>query len=122
LQEAGALSEKELLGFARHGEFEEVVIGISELCRLPAAQIERLMVEATCDRLFIVSRAIGLSWPCVRQLLLMGATKPRSSEQLEQLMATYNSIPRGSAVKTLQVHQLREKARGGLAPASRLVS
>jgi len=121
LQEAGTLSEKELLAFARQGEFEEVVIAISELCRLPAAQIERLMVEETCDRLFIVSRAIGFSWPCVRQLLLMSATKPKSSEQLEQLMATYNSIPRGSAVKTLQVHQLREKARGGLSRASRSV-
>jgi uncharacterized protein (DUF2336 family) len=120
LQQAGCLSEKEIMAFARHGEFEEVVVAISELCCLPAAETERLIVEATCDRLFIVSRAIGLSWPCVRQLLLMSSIQPRSSEQMESLMATYNSIPRGSAAKTLQVHQLREKARGGLARRSRL--
>jgi uncharacterized protein (DUF2336 family) len=121
LQQAGHLSEREILAFARQGEFEEVVIAISELCCLPAAQTERLLVEETCDRLFIVSRAVGLSWPCVRQMLLMSSAKPNSPEQLEHLMATYNAIPRGSAAKTLQVHQLREKARG-FAPASRLVS
>jgi uncharacterized protein (DUF2336 family) len=121
LQQAGCLCEKDILAFARQGEFEEVVTAISELCGLPAGETERLIVEATCDRLFIVSRAIGLSWPCVRQLLLMSSVQPRSSEQLESLMATYNSIPRGSAAKTLQVHQLREKARGGLARRSRLV-
>jgi hypothetical protein len=116
LLQAGCLSEKAILAFARQGEFEEVVVAISELCCLPAAQTERLIVEETCDRLFIVSRAIGLSWPCVRQLLLLNAATPRSSEQMEHLMATYNAIPRGSAAKTLQVHQLREKARGGRAP------
>ena len=118
LQQAGCLSEKEILTFARQGKFEEVVIAISELSCLPAAQTERLIVEETCDRLFIVSRAIGLSWPCVRQLLLINSTAPRSSEQMEHLMSTYNAIPRGSAAKTLQVHQLREKARGGLKGAS----
>ena len=118
LQQAGCLSEKEILTFARQGKFEEVVVAISELCCLPEAQTERLIVEETCDRLFIVSRAIGLSWPCVRQLLLINSAAPRSSEQMEHLMSTYNAIPRGSAAKTLQVHQLREKARGGLKRAS----
>ncbi len=115
LRQAGCLSEKEISAFARQGAFEEVVIAISELCSLPEAQMERLIVEETCDRLFIVSRAIGLSWPCVRQLLLMNSATPRSLEQMEHLMAAYNAIPRGSAAKTLQVHQLREKARGGRA-------
>ena len=115
LRQAGCLSENEISAFARQGEFEGVVVAISELCSLPEAQTEQLIVEETCDRLFIVSKAIGLSWPCVRQLLLMNSAKPRSPEQLEHLMATYNAISRGSAAKTLQVHQLREKARGGRA-------
>jgi uncharacterized protein (DUF2336 family) len=119
LQQAGCLSEKEILAFARQGAFEEVVVAISKLCCLPAIETERLIVEETCDRLFIVSRAIGLSWPCVRQLLLMNSAAPRSPEQLEHLMATYNVISPGSAAKTLRVHQLREKARGGPGRASR---
>src|SRR5262249_1345937 len=41
LQRAGRLSEEEILAFARQGEFEEVVIAISELSCLPAAQTER---------------------------------------------------------------------------------
>src|SRR5215470_4988761 len=118
LQQAGALSENEILAFARKGEFEEAVVAVSELCSLPAAQTERLIFEDTCDRLFIVARAIGLSWSCVRQLLAMNPAKTRTAEQLEQLRTTYGSIPRGSAVKTLQVHQLRQKARTGISSAS----
>ena len=99
--------------FARQGEFEEVVIAVSEMCRLSAADTERLILEETNDRLFIVSKAIGLSWICVRQILLMNKTTPRAPEQLERLRAKYQSILRESAAKTLQVHQLRETARSG---------
>jgi hypothetical protein len=45
LQQAGTLSEREILAFARQGEFEEVVIALSELCGLPTAQTERLIFE-----------------------------------------------------------------------------
>jgi len=120
LQQAGCLSENEILAFARQGAFEEVVVAIAELCTLPEAQTERLLVEKTCDRLFIVARAIDLSWECVRQLLLMNSATPRSPDQLNHFMVTYNAISRGSAVKTLQVHQFREKARGGVGRGSRL--
>ena len=37
----------------------------------------------------------------------------RAEKEMQGLMATYDAIPRGSAVKTLQVHRLRDKARGG---------
>jgi uncharacterized protein (DUF2336 family) len=117
LQRASGLSESEVLAFARQGEFEEAVVAISEMCGLPAAQTERLIFEGSCDRLFIVARAIGLSWSCVRELLAMNPTKARTGEQLERLRAAYGAIPRGSAVKTLQVHQLRQKARGSMAPS-----
>jgi uncharacterized protein (DUF2336 family) len=118
LQRAGGLSESEVLAFARQGEFEEAVVAISEMCGLPAFQTERLMFEESCDRLFIVARAIGLSWSCARELLAMNRTKARTDEQFERLRAAYEAIPRGSAVKTLRVHQLRQKARSGMAPAS----
>jgi uncharacterized protein (DUF2336 family) len=118
LQQAGGLSESEVFAFARQRDFEEAVVAISEMCGLPTAQTERLMFEESCDRLFIVARAIGLSWSCVCELLAMNRTKARTGEQLERLRAAYEAIPRGSAVKTLQVHQLRQKARGGVAPSS----
>ena len=47
LRQAGCLSEKEISAFVRQGAFEEVVVAISELCSLPEAQMERLIVEET---------------------------------------------------------------------------
>jgi uncharacterized protein (DUF2336 family) len=116
LKQTGGLSETHVLTFARQGQFEEVVIAISELGELPAIDTERMILEQTCDRLFVVAKAIGLSWTCVRQIVLLNQAVPRATEHLEQLRAKYQTIPREVAAKGLRFHQLREKARNSTKP------
>ena len=112
LQKTGGLAESHVLSFARQGEFEEVVIAIAALSRLPAADTERMLLEETNDRMFIVLKAIGLSWTTLRQILRMNRAAPFPTEQLERWRAKYQAVPREAAAKTLQFHQLRQKARG----------
>ncbi len=118
LQQNGGLSETHILSFASQEKFEEVVVAMSELSKLSAADIERTILEEQNDRLLVTSRAIGLSWTCLRHVLLMNKAKPRTSQQLEQLRIRFQSIARATAVKGLQFYQLREKARIGPAQAS----
>jgi uncharacterized protein (DUF2336 family) len=114
LKETGGLSEPHILSFARQGQFEEVVIAVSELGELPAIDAERMILDHSHDRLFVVAKAIGLSWTCVRQILLLNQTAQRASEYLEHLRAKYQAMPREVASKGLRFHQLRERARHGL--------
>lgn len=114
LKETGGLSEAHILSFARQGQFEEVVVAISELGELPAIDTERMILDESHDRLFVVAKAIGLSWTCVRQILLLNQTVQRPSEYLEHLRSKYQSMPREVASKGLRFHQLRERARHGL--------
>jgi uncharacterized protein (DUF2336 family) len=112
LQRSGGLSESHVLSFARRGMFEAVIAAISEMSGLSTGVIERITLETTKDRLFIAARAIGLSWISVQQILLMKQSNPVATElQWKQLRAKFQSIPREAAAKTLQFHQLREKAR-----------
>ena len=113
LQLTGGLSETHILSFARQGQFEEAVIAISELGGVPAIDTEHMILEQTCDRLFVVAKAIGLSWTCVRQIVLLSQAAPRTTEHLELLRAKYQAIPREVAAKGLRFHQLRERARNG---------
>ena len=116
LKQTGGLSETHVLSFARQGRFEDVVIAVSELGQVPAIDTERMILEQTCDRLFVVAKAIGLSWTCVRQIVVLNPAAPRATEHLEQLRAKYQTIPREVAAKGLRFHQLREKARNGAKP------
>ena len=118
LQQNGGLSETHILSFASQEKFEEVVVGVSELSKLSAPDVERMILEEQNDRLLVTSRAIGLSWTCLRHVLLMNKAKPRTSPQLEQLRIRFQSIARATAVKGLQFYQLREKARIGPTQAS----
>jgi uncharacterized protein (DUF2336 family) len=118
LQQNGGLSESHVLSFASQEKFEEVVVAMSELSKLSAADIERMILEEENDRLLVTSRAVGLSWTCLRHVLRMNQAKPRTSQQLEQLRIRFQSIARTTAVKGLQFYQLREKARIGPTPAS----
>jgi uncharacterized protein (DUF2336 family) len=112
LQRSGGLSESHVISFARQGMFEAVVAAVSEMSGLSDGEAERTVLDTTNDRLFIVARAIGLSWISVRQILLMKDCKGGATEQLwERLRAKFQSIPREAAAKTLQFLQLREKAQ-----------
>ena len=113
LQESGGLSESHVLESARQGEFEKVVIAIAQLSGLAEAEIENMLLEVPHDRLFIMAKAIGLSWTTLRLILMMSQDNPMATDQLEQLRARYQSIARAIAIKTLQIHQLRHKARNG---------
>lgn len=114
LKESGGLSEAHILSFARQGQFEEVVIAVSELGELPVIDTERIILDLSHDRLFVVAKAIGLSWTCVRQILLLNQNAPRASEYLEHLRTKYQAITREVASKGLRFHQLRERARHGI--------
>jgi uncharacterized protein (DUF2336 family) len=118
LQRTGGLSESHILSFARERKFEEVVIALSEMFRLLPADIERIVAEGASDRLLILLRAFGLSWSCVREIVLMTQSPPSPKDRLEQLKTRYQSLPRESAAKTLQFYQLRLRARAGEQRAS----
>jgi uncharacterized protein (DUF2336 family) len=111
LKQTGGLSESHISSFAREGLFEEVVVAIAEMTGLPTGDMERIVFDDAHERLFIVAKAIGLSWATLRQVLLINYGRPRPSAQLEHLRAKYQCIPREASAKTLQYHQLREKAR-----------
>ncbi len=114
LKQTGGLSEAHILAFARQGQLEEVVIAVSELGELPAIDAERIILKQSHDRLFVVAKAIDLSWTCVRQIVLLNQATPRVTEHLERLRAKYQAIPREVAAKALRFYQLREKARDGI--------
>jgi hypothetical protein len=112
LKKTGGLSQSHILSFASQHQVETVVVAIAALSRLSDAETERMVLEENSDRLLVVAKAIGLTWTCLRLILLMNQ-RPKAADELEFLRARYQSLSREQAAKGLQFHQLRERARNG---------
>lgn len=111
LKQTGGVSELHVARFARDESFEEVVAALSDLARLRLVDVERYVLQAPSDQIIILCRALGFSWPTVRQIALMVQGGPIANDQLERLQTKFENLPRDAAAKALQFNQMRQLAR-----------
>jgi uncharacterized protein (DUF2336 family) len=103
LRPAGRLGENDLATFAREHKFEETAVALGALSNLPLDVVERVLVQDRVDTTLIVARAINLSWPTVKALVLLRAGKGGMAVQtLEQHMASFMRLKRATAEQALE--------------------
>ena len=66
---AKQLSELKVCEFARSGKFEETVLALSVLCRLPIDSIERAIIEERLDVVVIITKAAGFGWATTKLII-----------------------------------------------------
>jgi uncharacterized protein (DUF2336 family) len=105
---SGRLGEADIEAFAREGKFEETAVALALLCDLPIDIVERAMVQDREETILIIAKAIGLSWPTVRQLLRVCAGKRGlSAQMLQQSMAVFYKLKRETAQKVIDFQRKR---------------
>src|SRR5262245_61448218 len=98
LRAAGKINEGTIEACAREGKFEDTAVLLAELSALPVDVVERVLVQDRVETIMIVAKAIDLSWPTVRVLLLLRAGKGGLSTQaLEQHMSSFMRLKRTTA-------------------------
>src|SRR5712672_4667344 len=73
----GNLNENSISGYAQSHRFEEVTIGLSLLCSVPADAIERALVDPNREMLLVLAKALDFSWQTTMSLLFLGAKDRR---------------------------------------------
>jgi uncharacterized protein (DUF2336 family) len=117
---AGRLNEKSVLIYALSHKFEEVVIALSLLCRLPADVVEEMMVANKLDMILVLSKAIEFSWETAMALLFLGAQNHRISiRELEDLKAEFNRADVRMSRGILEVYQSHWRAKKGGKPGDK---
>jgi len=116
---AGRLNEKSILGFALAHKFEETVIGLSLLCKLPLEVVEQVLVANNRDMILVLSKALEFSWETAMALLFLGAENHRiSANDLEDLKAEFQRADVRMSRGILEVYQSHWRAeRDKQAPA-----
>jgi uncharacterized protein (DUF2336 family) len=108
---AGRLSEKSILGFALAHKFEEAVIGLSLLCKLPLDVVEQMLVTNKRDMILVTSKAIEFSWETAMALLFLGAENHRISlGELDDLKAEFKRADVRMSRGILEVYQSHWRA------------
>ena len=111
---AGRLNEKSVLAYALAHRFEEVVIALSLLCKLPLEVVEQMLVSNNRDMILVTSKAIEFSWETAMALLFLGAENHRiSSSELEDLKAEFKRADIRMSRGILEVYQSHWSASQG---------
>ena len=102
---AGRLGEGDLARFAQGGRFEETVVTLALLARIPVPVVDRAMLSERADVLLVVARAINLKWNTVKLMLQLHAG-PQSLplDELQRNLAAFEQMSPTTAAHLMRFH------------------
>ncbi len=107
----GNLNENSISGYAQSHRFEEVTIGLSLLCSLPADVIERALVDPNREMLLVLAKALDFSWQTTMSLLFLGAKDHRiTAQDLNDLEREFGRLNLETSRSVLKFYQTRKHA------------
>ena len=118
---SGRLNEKSILTYALAHKHEEVVVGLSLLCSLPADIVEQILVLNNRDMILVLAKALEFSWETAMSLLFLGAENHRiASSDLNDLKAEFKRADPRMSRGILEVYQSHWRATGEEPRSARL--
>ena len=110
MRSGGRLSETELETFARNKKFEETAAALAILCNLPMDVIERAIAQDRSETILIFAKAIGLSWPTAKAVLLLRAgERGMSTPALDQCKTVFDQLSRKTAQEVVEFQRQRRE-------------
>ena len=107
----GNLNENSISLYARAHKIEEVTIGLSLLCALPADVIERALFDKNREMLLILANALDFSWATTMALLFLGAKDHRvTAKELRDTETEFGRLMIETSRSVLEFYQSRKNA------------
>jgi uncharacterized protein (DUF2336 family) len=102
---AGRLGEGDLARFAQTGRFEEAVVTLALLARIPVEIVDRAMLSERADVLLVITRAINLKWSTAKLMLqLRAAPQALAPDELQQSLAAFEQMSLTTAAHLMRFH------------------
>jgi len=111
LHRAGRMNETALAAFASDGKYEETVVALAALSKVPINVAARLMDATGPDPVLILCKAARLSWPTVKSVIMVRPDgNGTSSRGLDSVFADYGRLSDSTAQRVVRFWQLRRAA------------
>jgi uncharacterized protein (DUF2336 family) len=109
LDRAGRMNEAALAAFCGDGKYEEAVVGLAALGKVPVNIVDRLMSGERPDPVLILCKATGLAWPTVKAMFLVGSNgRGRSTQVLDEAFANYSRLSASTAQRVVRFWQVTQ--------------
>ncbi len=109
LDHAGRLNEAALASFSSEGKYEETVVALAALAKVPLQVADRLMGGDRPDPVLILCKAAGLSWATVKAVIMARPDRTGTSSQgLDAAFANYGRLSASTAQRVVRFWQVRQ--------------
>lgn len=109
LDRANQLNEPALAAFCSEGKYEEAVVALAALAKVPVKIADRLMGGDRPDPVLILCKAADLSWPTVKALILARPDGVGTSSQgLDAAFTNYGRLSASTAQRVVRFWQVRQ--------------
>jgi len=108
LRQQGRLDEAHLLDFAKARRYEETVVALAELCKVPIDVVDRLMAGERPDPILILCKSVGWGWPTARAIMSARlGRKANSSQGLDAAFSNFERLTAATAARVIRFWQMR---------------
>ena len=107
MAKAGTLGDASVMEFAKAEQFEETVVALAALVRLPIAISERLLLTESVDTLLIAAKSADLTWPTVKCLLMLRTASHLSPQDIEDARMNFIRLKPETAKQGIKFYKLR---------------
>jgi uncharacterized protein (DUF2336 family) len=107
MAKAGTLGDASVLEFAKAEQFEETVVALAAVVRLPIAISERLLLTEPVDTLLIAAKSADLTWPTAKCLLLLRTAGHAAPQDIEDARMNFLRLKPETAKQGLKFYKLR---------------
>lgn len=112
LQRSGGLNEDAIGTFASGGGFVETCAALAAMGELPLAFVEQAMASDRAENILIIARAVGLSWPTVKQILSLRADKRIMPQRdIARALASYEQLRSQTAQEIVRFYRTRMRGQ-----------
>jgi uncharacterized protein (DUF2336 family) len=112
LYKSGNMNEAALLEFCRDGKYEEAVVALASLCKVPLDVSERLMGGDRPDPVLILCKAAGFGWTTVKGLILLRPSgKISAGAGLDAAYTNFERLSASTAHRVVRFWQIRQEVK-----------
>jgi uncharacterized protein (DUF2336 family) len=115
LMQAGRMNEAVLARFAHEHKFEETVVAVAALSKVPIKIVDRLMAGERPDPILILCKAGDMSWPTVKSIIVScaqanGTSSQISTQTLDTALGNYERLSVSTARRVVRFWQVKQNA------------
>ncbi len=111
LMQSGRMNEAVLSAFARENKYEETVVAVAALSKVPINIVDRLLAGERPDPVLIMCKAAGMSWPTVKSIMTSCAKANGGSVVgLDSALVNYERLSVSTAQRVVRFWQVKQNA------------